>query len=211
MLHNKTTIASALVILFGILVFYVGTDGFHALTSESARKYELVNNKPTFPEVTLEDSSGRTFTFDKFARGKYVFVTFMYTNCGTVCPVLEMNMAEVYDLLPSEYIGNDIVFLSISFDSERDNPETLAQYGSYFGSDGETWRMARIKDQYELDTVLDDLGITVIPDGQGDFQHNVAFYLFGKQGHLLEVMDFSKIEEATNTVVSYLNNERNNR
>ncbi|WP_226034805.1 SCO family protein [Aquibacillus saliphilus] len=204
---QPTVVSIILVISFGIVLFFLGTDGYRAFTAESARTYELIQNKPNFPSVTLQDSSNRTYTFDEFAEGKYVFITFMYTNCGTVCPQLELNMAEVYDLIPSKYIGEDIVFLSISFDPTRDDPETLTKYRSYFGSDGETWRMARINDQAELDALLERLGVIVIPDGYGNFQHNTAFYLIGQQGHLIEMMDFTEIEKSSNTVLSYLDNK----
>lgn len=203
--HN--TIAVVLVILFGFMMYYVGTDGFRAFTFESAKKYELIQNKPVFPSVTLEDSEGRSYKFNEFADGKYVFATFMYTSCTTVCPIIGMNMAKVYHRIPSEYIGKDIVFLSISFDPARDDPKTLAKYRTYFGSDGETWRMARVNDQAELDLLLKSLGVIAIPDGKGDFTHSTNFYLIGKKGHLLEVMDYTDIEGAANTVMKYLGDE----
>lgn len=209
---NRThhTIAIATVILFGIGLFYTGTDGFTAFTAESARTSELMREKPAFPNVTLEDSEGRVYTFEELANGKYVFLTFMYTGCTTVCPILETNMARVYDLIPDRYKSDDIVFLSISFDPERDDPATLAKYRTYFGSDGETWRMARINDQAELDALLDAFGVIAIPDGYGDFQHNVAFYLVDRQGRLLKVMDYTEIEEAAHTVTTILDSEGGN-
>ncbi|MBT2215362.1 SCO family protein [Virgibacillus dakarensis] len=202
----RNTLAIILVIIFGSALFYVGTDGFRAFTAESARTYELLKDKPVFPDVTLQDSQERTYSFDEFAKGKFVFLTFMYTSCTTVCPQLEMNMADVYEAIPKKYIGKDILFLSISFDPERDNPETLAKYQTYFGSDGETWRMARINDKKELDSLLKRLGVIVIPDGNGNFTHNTAFYLIGKQGHLMEILDYTKIEDAADTVIAMLGN-----
>ncbi|MFZ3579707.1 SCO family protein [Virgibacillus sp. DJP39] len=201
---TRNYFAFIVVILFGFVLFYSSTDGFRAFTAESARTYELIKNKPEFPAVTLQDSKERVYKFDEFAKGKYVFLTFMYTNCTTVCPQLELNMADVYNRLPDNYIGKEILFLSISFDPENDDPATLEKYRSYFNSDGETWRMARIKDEGELKALLTNLGVTVIPDGYGNFQHNTAFYLIGKEGHLLEVMDFTKISDAVRTVEDYI-------
>ncbi|WP_138414571.1 SCO family protein [Aquibacillus sediminis] len=205
MIQNKQNlIAISLVLLFGVVIFFIGTDGFQAFTTESARSYQLMQNQPSFPPVTLEDSNERTYSFNEFADGKYVFITFMYTNCGTVCPQLEFNMADVYQSIPEKYIGEDIVFLSISFDPTRDTPEVLAKYRTYFDSDGETWRMARVNQQDELNRMLDTLGVVVIPDNNGNFQHNSAFYLIGQNGRLLEVMDYTKIQEASETVLDYL-------
>ncbi|MBB6454055.1 protein SCO1/2 [Salirhabdus euzebyi] len=205
---TRNRLSVLIVFIFGFFLFYIGTDGFKAYTAESARTYELMKSKPDFPSVTLEDSKKRTYTLQEFAEGKYVFITFMYTNCGTVCPQLEMNMAKVYDKIPSPHIGKDILFLSISFDPTNDGPETLEKYRSYFGSDGETWRMARVENELELQQLLDRFGVVVIPDGYGNFQHNSAFYLVDRNGKLVEVMDYTQINEATDTVMTYVNYEK---
>ena len=204
---NRTALSSLLVLMFGIVLFYIGTDGFQAFTAETARVNQLMDEKPQFPDVTLEDNNGRTYSFSEF-EGKYVFITFLYTSCGTVCPELEVNMSEVYKRIPEEYIGHDIQFLSISFDPERDDPKTLDTYRKAFGSDGETWRMARIPEQQELDSLLDRFGVIVIPDEYGNFAHNSAFYLVNPKGQLIEVMDYTLIEEAADRVTEILHSGR---
>ncbi|MDQ0254809.1 protein SCO1/2 [Evansella vedderi] len=206
--NSQTTLSCILVILFGFVLFYVGTDGFRAYTAETARLYKLMEQNPTLPHVTLEDSNSRTYPISDL-EDKYLFITFMYTNCGTVCPILEMNMGQVFNLLPEEYIGEDIVFLSISFDPERDDPATLAEYKSHFyNADGETWRMARIEDEEELDQLLETFGVIVIPEGNGDFGHNSAFYLVDRNGVLIDVMDYTKMDEAAERVISILESEK---
>jgi protein SCO1 len=202
--HN--TFACFLVILFGCVLFYIGTDGFKAFTAETARVNKLIDDKPKFPEVTLEDSKGRNYSIAEF-EDKYVFITFLYTSCTTVCPQLEMNMSKVYEHVPSKYMGKDIVFLSISFDPERDDPATLDKYRGYFNSDGETWRMARISNKAELDSLLKAFGVIVIPDENGNFAHNSAFYLVDKSGSLLDVLDYKKVDEAANKIISILEKE----
>ncbi|URM32712.1 SCO family protein [Cytobacillus firmus] len=204
---NRTALSSLLVLMFGVVLFYIGTDGFQAFTAEKARVNQLMDEKPQFPDVTLEDNNGRTYSFSEF-EGKYVFITFLYTSCGTVCPELEVNMSEVYKRIPEEYIGHDIQFLSISFDPERDDPKTLDTYRQAFGSDGETWRMARIPDQKELESLLDRFGVIVIPDEYGNFAHNSAFYLVNPKGQLIEVMDYTLIEEAADRVTEILHSGR---
>lgn len=203
---NKTkhnTIAIIVVLIFGCLLFYVGTDGFRAFTAETARFNQLMKDQPQFPDVTLVDSNGRIYSFSEF-ENKYVFITFMYTACTTVCWQLEANMGHVYDRIPKQYIGEDIIFLSISFDPEKDDPATLDRYKDYFDSDGETWRMATIPDQTQLDNLLKEFGVIVIPNDSGHFTHNSAFYLVNRQGTLTNIMDFTNVEEATNTVTTIL-------
>ncbi len=202
----RNFIAIVVVSILGFILFFVQTDGFTAFTAETARVNKLVEEQPAFPNITLEDSKERVYSFSEF-ENKYVAITFVYTACTDVCPQLEMNFAQVYDGIPSKYIEEDIVFLTISFDPERDDPETLERYRMFFGSDGDTWRMARISDQEELNSLLDEFGVIVIPDGEGDFAHNSAFYLVDRDGKLVEVMDYTKIPEAIDTVVSILDND----
>ncbi|MCL6571028.1 MAG: SCO family protein [Bacillus sp. (in: Bacteria)] len=199
--HN--TSAVFLVLLFGFALFYIGTNGFSAFTAETARITRLMEDRPMLPEVVLEDSNGRKYPVSEF-EDKYVLITFIYTSCTTVCPQLEMNMSKVYNQVPSKYMGKEIVFLSISFDPTRDTPEILDKYKDYFNSDGETWRMARINNQAQLDSLLKALGVIVIPDGSGSFAHNSAFYLVDKKGSLVTILDYKKIDEAATKIVSIL-------
>src|SRR5699024_6459517 len=127
----RRIIAIVLVLVFGVGLFYFGTDGFRAFTAETARVNALVEEQPVLPDVVLEDSKYREYDFSEFA-GKYVMMTFVYTRCTTVCPQLEMNLQEVYEAIPAAYLGEDIVFLTVSFDPERDTPEILDTYRTYF-------------------------------------------------------------------------------
>ncbi len=201
--NRQTLYACSIVLLFGFILFFIGTDGFTAYTAETARVTKLIENQPEFPEVTLEDSEGKTYSISEF-ENKYVFITFIYTGCTTVCIQLEQNMAQVYHQIPSEYLGKEIVFLSISFDPTRDDPTMLDKYKDMFKSDGETWRMARVPNQLELEALLEKFGVIVIPDGNGNFAHNAAFYLVDGSGSLIDVMDFSEIDAAVNKLVSLI-------
>jgi protein SCO1 len=196
MIKNRhTAIAIFIVLLFGIGLFYFGTDGFSAFTAERARVNDLIEAKPEFPNVTLEDSKERKYSISEF-KDKYVFITFMYTSCTTVCLELENNMTQVYERVPDQYKGKDVIFLSISFDPDHDTPAVLDEYKNNFRSDGENWRMARVPNQAELDSLLKQFGVIVIPDEYGNFTHNSAFYLVNPTGKLIDVMDYKKVDEA---------------
>lgn len=206
MIKKRVVYPVMIVLLFGVILFYIGTDGFKAFTAEQARTMELVEETPLFPNVTLEDSKERVYQFSEF-EGKYVMITFIYTSCTDVCPVLEKNLGQVYNQIPKQYIGEDIVFLSVSFDPIRDNTATLEKYRHYFNSDGDTWRMARIPNQTELNRLLDAFGVIVISDNNGNFAHNSAFYLVNPEGRLIDVMDYEKINDAAQKVTSILTAE----
>jgi protein SCO1 len=204
--NKQNTIAILLVLIFGFFLFYIGTDGFNAYTQETARAIQLEKDNPSFPKVMLEDSKARSYSFSEF-KGKYVLITFVYTTCTDVCPQLEMNLAGVYKQIPEKYLGEDIVFLSISFDPDRDSVEALQKYSQYFHSDEDTWRMARIPDKNQLQHLLDVFGVVVIPDDSGNFTHNAAFYLVDPKGQLVEVMDYKQIDESADKVKAILERE----
>lgn len=194
-----------LVTLLGVSLLFVGTDGFRAITAEGARSIDLMKNKPQFPDVELLDSKNRTFSMKEF-EGKLVFATFMYTSCGSVCPILQRNLADVYEALPKEYLGREIVFLSITFDNKRDTTEKLEQYRSYFKSDGDTWRMVRVKNEKDLETVLETFGVIVIPDEYDGFVHNSAFYLIDREGKLAQILDYNSPKNAVKKLLPLLKN-----
>src|SRR5690606_38930681 len=108
---------------------------------------------------------------------------------------------------PSKYISSEINFLSISFDPGIDTPSILRQYGENFGSDGETWRMARITDEDELHSLLEKFGVIVSPDDYGNYTHNAAFYLIDKNGKLMDVLDYTNVDAAANHLINILENE----
>lgn len=69
-------------------------------------------------------------------RGKICVYDFIFTNCQGPCPVMAVNMGELYRM----YKGSDkIQFVSISVDPERDTLEALNEYADLQGVDDEAW------------------------------------------------------------------------
>ncbi|MDR4887052.1 SCO family protein [Fredinandcohnia sp. QZ13] len=197
MLRKSVGILFALVA--GLTLLWVSTDGLQAFTAEKARIIELEREQPKLPSATLIDSDSETFHLREL-EGKYILMTFMYTSCGDVCPVLEQNFAEIYENIPKEVLGKEVVLVSISFDPENDSPSVLKSYSNHFGADGEQWKMATIQDEQELQDVLKTLEVIVIPNEYGGYEHNSAFYVINPDGKLTNIFDY----QTPQTVVEYL-------
>lgn len=60
----------------------------------------------------------------------------------------------------------------------------------------------------ELDRLLEEFGVIVIPDDNGHYTHNSAFYLVNREGNLTDVMDYTKVDEAADKVNAILANEK---
>jgi protein SCO1 len=55
--------------------------------------------------------------------------------------------------------------------------------------------------------LLKKFGVIVVPDGNGNFAHNSAFYLVDKKGNLVDVMDYTNVDEAASRIVTILDKE----
>jgi protein SCO1/2 len=113
-----------------------------ALIAGSARAHDAPHDQrlPVMgpaPDFTLTSQDGLTVSLSDF-RGKVVAVTFIYTSCPDICPMLTANMAHIQNRLGSAF-GPKIAFVSITVDPEHDTAEVLKQYAQDFGADLDGW------------------------------------------------------------------------
>jgi cytochrome oxidase Cu insertion factor (SCO1/SenC/PrrC family) len=124
-----------------------------------------------FTDTKLLDQDGREVRFYTDAlRGKIVLISFIYTNCTDICPILMHNLSDVQDSLGDRF-GKDVFFVSISVDPEDDTPEELKRYGErYHARPGWTFLTGPKKD---VDAVIKRFG-----EFQDDFEdHSMVFVL----------------------------------
>ncbi len=80
----------------------------------------------------LPEAGGKVFNLSRLA-DKWTLLFFGYTNCPDVCPMALSVMKAVYDDLaeyPQIQAKTQVVFVSV--DPERDSPEHVAEYVTYF-------------------------------------------------------------------------------
>src|SRR5688500_11926574 len=82
------------------------------------------------PDFTLLSQDNVRVSLHDF-RGKVVAVSFIFTYCTDVCPMLTAHMASVQEKLGSAF-GTKIAFVSITVDPERDTPDVLKEYAQNF-------------------------------------------------------------------------------
>lgn len=185
----RTALASVVICAAGGALAWRGTDGFRAFTTEQARRLVVAAHPRSLPVVALDDQDGRPFTLASY-RGEPVAVDFIYTQCVTLCTRLSASFQRLDRSERTRAMSGKrrLRLLTISFDP-RDMPEQLRAYASRYQADGSDWRFARVHDARELPALLSAFGITVIPDGRGDFQHNAALHLLDAEGRLSRVLD----------------------
>ena len=95
-----------------------------------------LNPEPA-PEFTLTDHTGQVVSLTDF-RGEVVLLTFLYTNCPDVCPLVTANLQQAHMMLAPEELDR-VNFLTISVDPTGDTMEQVREYTRYMGMEGR-WR-----------------------------------------------------------------------
>lgn len=78
------------------------------------------------PDFTLINQFGEEVSLRDF-RGKVVVVSFLYTSCPTVCPVIAHKFMKAAEEL-GDQARDDIVFIAVTVDPERDTQERVKEY-----------------------------------------------------------------------------------
>jgi len=148
-----------------------GVPALQAPGEKLPRRLDEGEQRRYFTDTRLLDQDGREVRFYTGAlRGKIVLISFIYTNCTDICPILMHNLSDVQNSL-GERFGKDVFFLSISVDPEDDTPEELKKYaGRYEAKPGWTFLTGPKKD---VDAVIRRFG-----EFKDDFEdHSMTFVL----------------------------------
>ena len=77
------------------------------------------------PPLSLRDSSGSRFTLSRLS-GRYVLVTFLYTHCPDVCPLIASNLNTVLRTLGQKA---NVEVIAVSVDPRGDTAASVRAYG----------------------------------------------------------------------------------
>ena len=86
----------------------------------------------SFADVPLIDQHGRTVQLEQdLVADRIVVMSFIYTSCTTVCPLVSSIMGKLQQQL-GERVGTEVQLVSISIDPQTDTPERLLDYSRHF-------------------------------------------------------------------------------
>jgi protein SCO1/2 len=136
--------------------------------------------KKTVPEFKLTDQDGKPFQFSS-TRGKLVLVTFIFTTCPDVCPLLTAKLAAIQRTMEAKKMRN-YSLVSITTDPERDGTAVLKDYANRFKADLKHWSFLTGSRQ-ELTKVWKVFGVNVTKSESGQVQHTSLTTLVDQQGN----------------------------
>ena len=107
-----------------------GCGGSKAAQTTTAPKERFAGGELTppraAPPIALHDANGTPVTLAA-QRGRYVLVTFIYTHCPDVCPLITQNLnAALRAIGPSA--RRQVRVLAVSVDPAGDTPKTVKAY-----------------------------------------------------------------------------------
>jgi protein SCO1/2 len=115
-------------------------------------------------------------------RGKPVVVTFIYTACPDMCPLLTQKLVAVQEALGPAF-GRDVAFVSITVDPELDTPEVLAHYAGTHGADLDGWSFLTGEPE-AIAAVTADYGLFAAKAAGGQVDHTFLTSLIDAEGNL---------------------------
>lgn len=180
---NKSVLAVALgamALVGGILAaVYFGNNGAASTNISSGT---LLQNPRTLPSFTLTDEKGQPFTQQNLL-GYWTLMFPGFTYCPDVCPTTLGLLKTVQAQLGDQASKLQVVLFSI--DPQRDTPEVLQRYVSFFspGFKGVTTPEPGLQ---QLAAALGVAYIKVPGDVEGDYtmDHSSALVLLNPQGQL---------------------------
>jgi len=131
------------------------------------------------PELALVNQSGQPLTLMEL-RGKVVLLTFTYSTCAEVCPLITAAMVTLQQRLTAAE-RQQVFFLSVTAQPDVDTPAVLHAYAQRLGVDLASWAFVTGHLQ-AVQAVWQAFGLTVKPRATGVVDHPAWTFLIDREG-----------------------------
>ncbi|RBI60508.1 SCO family protein [halophilic archaeon] len=118
-------------------------------------------------------------------------MTFFYSVCNTVCPVLISTLRNIQTHALNNGYGDKVAFLPITFDPGRDNAARLRQYAKEMNIDYDVgnWHFLRPKSKQRAKRLIQNqYGVQFVRDGEMNgkymFTHSAMILLVNSDGYV---------------------------
>jgi len=161
----------------------------------------LLETPDVLGEFTLTDPNGEAVSLSDF-HGKVSLVYYGYRHCPDVCPSTLSELGNMMDVLGRK--SDQVQVIMVSVDPERDTPEKLGEYVTYFHPDF----IGLTGTQEELTAATVPYGIFYEKSEGSEasgylIDHSAGVLLFDRNGHLKLMFPFGITGEDMASDVSY--------
>jgi protein SCO1/2 len=127
------------VIAGGVALLTIGGSSNANSKREAARKAHLdaaalLTPAQPAPPLALRNYLGQPVNIDSY-RGKAVLVTFLYTNCPDVCPLITSNLRVAQNLMKPS-VRSKVQIIAVSVDPKGDTSKAVASFLERHGMTG---------------------------------------------------------------------------
>lgn len=142
-------------------------------------------------------------------QGQPVLLFFGYTHCPDVCLITLSDMKKVHQNLGDN--AEDVSFVFISVDGERDTPERLAEY--FYHQRVDDWMIGLSGDDTTLQQISVDYGLyydLVLEESDENnnypVDHTASVYLINPNGELVTIFAYGTLPEyITAQIITHMN------
>ncbi len=151
-------------IIFLCIMFSACQDKFPQKEYVGDNNYELINQDET------------KINFPIIFKGKILVTVFMFTSCPDICPMTVHNLQLLQEKVQEEKIQN-VEFVTISFDPNRDTPSKLKDFGELQDINFKNFNMCT-GDIQSIKKLMKEFSIVAIPGDTTYTASNKPSYFF---------------------------------
>src|SRR5271166_3189271 len=173
----------ALVLIAGViaLVTVGGSSGASGKAHAEQAHFEaagLLTPVRQAPPLSLHNYLGQPVNIDSY-RGKAVLVTFLYTNCPDICPLITSQLRVAQNLMGAK-LSSKAEVIAVSVDPRGDTPKAVAAFLARHGMTGRMQYL--IGSSHELAPVWKAWGVGAERDAQQPQFVNHTGIIYGITG-----------------------------
>ncbi len=205
----QSGVRRTVIILACIIALVIGLVFFRVMRTpelDARQLYQLGAVMRDQPEqvaaFSLLDQDGHAYTHQQL-RGKWSLLFFGYTFCPDVCPVTMSKLGKLNEALRADTdFADRLQYLMVTVDPERDTPERLKQYVTYFDP-GFMGLTGDLQGLYDFAIGLNAIFARVPVDEEGNYlmDHSANIVLINPQG---EYVGFFKSPHVTANIAQAL-------
>ena len=148
----------ATVVLFSILLAGCSTGG-----GDTEFLGTVIEDRREAQDFLLTDQFGRSVSLGQLNEGRVVVLTFLYTYCPDICPIVAHHVKGVSERLRDD--ADEVSIVVVSVDPERDTVERALEYSEAWGM-AENWaylvgseeELSAVWEAYYVVAAVDEVG-----------------------------------------------------